>query len=231
MRAAHSRPGSATLLACGVITAAALAGAAEPAAGPDGREANVGRPWMVSEASLPAGFPGPGPIDEVIIKTYPAHRLARATAVQGGNRLFMQLFRHIERNEIAMTAPVVMGWSDAMPGDAGGNGRGGEREPASMAFLYGKPTLGRAGADPADPVVVVEDAPETVVVSVGLRGSYDEATLKRGLERLRAWLTKHPEWTEAGPPRSLAYNSPFVPWFAKYSEVQIPVARQPDDTP
>jgi hypothetical protein len=95
-----------------------------------------------------------------------------------------------------------------------------------MAFLYGKPTLGAAGADPADPVVVVEDAPETVVVSIGLRGGYDAATMNRGLERLRAWLAEHPEWTEAGQPRSLAYNSPFVPWFAKYSEVQIPVARK-----
>jgi hypothetical protein len=67
--------------------------------------------------------------------------------------------------------------------------------------------------------------PETVVVSVGLRGSYDEATMNRGLERLRAWLGEHAEWTVAGAPRSLAYNSPFVPGFAKYSEVQIPVIR------
>lgn len=50
-------------------------------------------------------------------------------------------------------------------------------------------------------------------------------------ERRRAWLTEHPEWTAAGPPRSLAYNSPFVPGFVKYSEVQIPVARRPADTP
>jgi hypothetical protein len=185
---------------------------------------------MVSEASLPTGFPAPGPIDEVIVKTYPAHRLARATAGQGGNRMFMKLFRHIERNEIAMTAPVVMGWGDAKAGNDGGKGRG-DREPESMAFLYGKPTLGQAGADPADPVVVVEDAPETVVVSIGLRGGYDAATMNRGLEQLRAWLAEHPEWTAAGPPRSLAYNSPFVPGFVKYSEVQIPVARRPADAP
>ena len=48
--------------------------------------------------------------------------------------------------------------------------------PESMAFLYGKPTLGAAGA-----------------------------------------------------PRSLAYNSPFVPGFAKYSEVQFPVVRVTDE--
>jgi hypothetical protein len=226
MRSRIHLDASAALLACCVICAAALAGATEPAAGPADGEANMGRPWMVSEASLPAGFPAPGPINEVIIKTYPAHRMARATAGQGGNRMFMKLFRHIERNEIAMTAPVVMGWGDAKAGETGGNDRGGDQAPDSMAFLYGKPSLGVAGADPADPVVVVEDAPETVVVSIGLRGGYDAATMRRGLERLRAWLTEHPEWTEAGPPRSLAYNSPFVPGFVKYSEAQIPVERK-----
>ena len=230
MRSGFSHAVSGALLACGVIAAAVAAGAAEPGAGPAGGEAKVGRPWMVSEASLPTGFPAPGPIDEVIVKTYPAHRLARATAGQGGNRMFMKLFRHIERNEIAMTAPVVMGWGDAKAGNDGGKGRG-DREPESMAFLYGKPTLGQAGADPDDPVVVVEDAPETVVVSIGLRGGYDAATMNLGLEQLRAWLAEHPEWTAAGPPRSLAYNSPFVPGFVKYSEVQIPVARRPADAP
>ncbi len=175
----------------------------------------MGRPWMVSEASLPAGFPGPGPAGEVIVKTYPSHRLAR-TAGQGANGGFMRLFRHIDRNDISMTAPVVMGWGD-------------KRTPETMAFLYGKPSLGTVGPDSADPLVVVEDAPQTVVVSIGMRGAYDEGTVKRGLEQLRMWLAKHPEWTEVGPPRSLAYNSPFVPGFAKYSEVQIPVVPRADD--
>ena len=66
-------------------------------------------------------------------------------------------------------------------------------------------------------------------VSIGMRGAYDEGTVKRGFEQLRMWLTKHPEWTEVGPPRSLAYNSPFVPGFAKYSEVQIPVVPRADN--
>jgi hypothetical protein len=190
-------------------------------------EDDVGRPWMVSEASLPAGFPGPGPVGRVIVKTYPAHRLARAAGKQGGNGAFMKLFRHIERNEIEMTAPVVMDWTDNQDGGE----RRGSRQPASMAFLYAQPTLGAVGQDPADPAVVVADAPETVVASIGLRGAYDEATTNRGLEQLRAWLAEHPEWVEAGPPRSLAYNSPFVPWFARYSEVQLPVARKAGGQP
>jgi hypothetical protein len=195
-----------------LVTGAAVA--AEPVGKPAKGANDVARPWMVSEAKLPAGFPAPGPVGEVIIKTYPTHRMARAAPGKGADGMFMKLFRHIERNEISMTAPVVMGWAGEKAAAKG---------PESMAFLYGKPTLGTPGADPVDPVVVVEDVPEAVVVSIGLRGAYDEATVNRGLAQLQAWLAEHKEWTVAGPPRSLAYNSPFVPWFAKYSEVQIPV--------
>ena len=68
---------------------------------------------MISEAKLPAGFPPPGPVGDVIVKTYPAHRLARTSsdAAGGDNRMFMKLFGHIKRNDIAMTAPVTMDWS------------------------------------------------------------------------------------------------------------------------
>lgn len=183
-------------------------------------EADVGgqpdKPWMVSEASLPEGFPPPGPVDEVILKTYPAHRLARVTAEGGSNGMFMKLFRHIERNEIKMTAPVEMTWSE--------EGEKPARDPDAMAFLYGSTAIGTPGADEADPNVIVEDVPEIQVVSIGLRGAYDEKTFRRGYEKLEAWLAEHPEWEPAGGPRTLGYNSPFVPNFFKVSEVQIPVA-------
>jgi effector-binding domain-containing protein len=174
------------------------------------------KPWMVSEASLPEGFPQPGPVDEVILKTYPAHRLARVTAEGGSNGMFMKLFRHIERNEIKMTAPVEMTWSE--------EGEKPARDPDAMAFLYGSTAIGTPGADEADPNVVVEDIPEIQVVSIGLRGAYDEKTFRRGYGKLEAWLAEHPEWKPAGAPRTLGYNSPFVPNFFKVSEVQIPVA-------
>ena len=177
-----------------------------------GQEADVQRPWMFSEAKLPEGFPAAGPVNEVIVKTYPAHRLARVRAEGGSNGMFMKLFRHIERNEIAMTAPVEMSWQQA----AG-------KEPVAMAFLYAKPSIGAAGADPEDQRVVVEDIPEIKVVSIGLRGSYDKSTFDRGATRLEAWLKEHPEWKAAGDLRTLAYNSPFVPGLVKYSEAQIPI--------
>jgi hypothetical protein len=178
---------------------------------------------MFSEAKLPEGFPAAGPVNEVIVKTYPAHRLARVRAEGGGNGMFMKLFRHIERNEIAMTAPVEMSWQPAAPDHAGTPAPAVGKEPAAMAFMYAKPSIGAAGADPEDPRVIVEDIPEIKVVSIGLRGGYDKATFDRGAKLLEAWLTTHPEWRSAGGLRALAYNSPFVPGFAKYSEVQLPI--------
>jgi effector-binding domain-containing protein len=185
-------------------------------------EEKPARPWLVPEASLPEGFPPPGPVDEIVVKTYPAHRLARVRAEGGGNGMFMKLFRHIERNDITMTAPVEMSWPGERPAEEGPPAAVG-REPEAMAFLYGKATIGAAGADPKDPQVVVEDVPEVKVVSIGLRGGYDKATFDRGAKRLAAWLAEHPQWRAAGGLRTLAYNSPFVPGFAKYSEAQLPI--------
>lgn len=184
-------------------------------------EDTVRKPMMISEAKLPQGFPGPGPVGEVITKTYPAHRLARVRSGDRGNDgSFMKLFRHIERNEIAMTAPVEM---EMAVGD------GGETMPksTSMAFLYGSADTGTPGPDPADPNVVVEDIPEITVVSLGVRGSYREERFAEFTGKLEAWLAEHPEWVVSGPPRTLAYNSPFVPGVLKYAEVQIPIAPAP----
>jgi hypothetical protein len=106
-----------------------------------------------------------------------------------------------------------------------------------MAFLYARQDIGTPGPDPADAAVVVEEAPETLVASLGVRGGYGERTFAAGLAEVRAWLAEHPEWREAGPPRALAYNSPFVPGILKYAEVQVPIApaeppgRKPDGPP
>ncbi|MBM4010312.1 MAG: ABC transporter substrate-binding protein [Planctomycetes bacterium] len=183
----------------------------------------VRKPMMISEAKLPAGFPAPGPVGEVLTKTYPAHRLARVRSGGGGDGSFMKLFRHIERNEIAMTAPVEMEMAVA---DGAGTAAG----TVSMAFLYGSPDTGTPGPDPADPNVVVEDVPETTVVSLGVRGSYREDRFTEFTGKLEAWLAGHPEWVAAGPPRTLAYNSPFVPGMLKYAEVQIPIAPAPAES-
>ncbi len=183
-------------------------------------EVPVAKPMMISEAKLPQDFPPPGPVNTVIIKTYPAHRLARVTAEkEDDNGMFMKLFGHIQRNEISMTAPVQMEWTTAETAPA--------RDPQSMAFLYGDAKVGSAGADPKDPRIIVEDVAELKVVSVGLRGGYGRDLLERGLKQLKEWLAKHPEWESTGTPRILGYNSPFVPNLFKYAEVQVPVTAKP----
>ena len=88
---------------------------------------------MIREAPLPEGYPEPGPVGQITIKRYPACRLARTPVADGrpngreqGNA-FMTLFRHIQKNEIAMTAPVEMTYH-AQPAA--------EPVETQMAFLY-----------------------------------------------------------------------------------------------
>jgi len=173
-------------------------------------------PLMFHEADLPKGFPRPGPVGEVMIKEYPAYRVARvrSTAVPGGsNGMFRPLFNHIKRSDIAMTAPVEMSYGIA---------DGSELE--AMAFLYPDTGTGVTGTDAADTRVEIVDVSAMLVLSVTMRGSYTDARFKKGLNMLEAWLENHPDRVHvAGPPRYLGYNSPFVPSFIRIGEVQLPV--------
>ena len=191
------------------------------------KEPEVKKPFMFNEAKLPLGFPPPSPTGQVVVKDYPAYRLARIRALDvgrsaGPNTMFGPLFNHIKRNDIAMTAPVEMTYPGATPVVS-------EKRAESMAFLYRDPSLGAAGPDEADPRVVVEDVPAMTVLSVAVRGGYTEANFTSGLDKLQAWLEANPGQVHAvGPPRYLAYNSPFVPGFLKVGEVQLPVERNPE---
>jgi len=178
------------------------------------------RPFMFKEAKLPAGFPSPGPVGEIIVKEYPAYRMAQIDrgrdGVKGGaNVMFRPLFDHIKRNNIAMTAPVEMGYTE--------HGEPGEGA-SSMAFLYGEPSWGTPGTDADDHRVVVEDVPAMTVVSIGVRGGYTDANFKKAISKLNAWVKQREHQVRVnGPPRYLAYNSPFVLGFLKYGEVQLPI--------
>lgn len=170
--------------------------------------------FIFNEAPLPKGYPRPGPIGVVMVKDYPMARAAMVRADDLGgadsNRMFMPLFNHIKKNDIAMTSPVVMGYSQS--GDV--------VAPNSMAFVYANVELGQIGMDGE---VNVEDFPAMTFVSVGVRGSYNESNFRKGLESLHAWLAANAQYEASGPPRYLGYNSPFVPGFLRYGEVQIPV--------
>jgi len=182
-------------------------------------------PFWIREAELPEGFPAPGPVGKVIMKEYPSYRMARFAAREGQaanqNGMFWPLFQHIKRNEIAMTAPVEMGYAADVTRQLEATS---SVEPRSMAFLYRRPTLGNTGPDRADSRVIVEDVPAMTVLSVGIRGDYTEGRLVKALRQLERWIAENPGRVEiAGEPRYLGYNSPMVVGFLRYGEVQLPV--------
>lgn len=168
------------------------------------------------EAELPAGFPTFTAVDELELRHYPACRMVRTEMKAGGPMgAFWPLFQHIKDNDIAMTAPVQVDWSEA-----------GERQrPARMAFLYGDPSKqpAQVGKD-----VSVENLPPTTVLSLGAIGEERNDVVAAMRERLLGWLRDNPQWVAAGPLRTMGYNSPMVGRDRRYFEVQIPVHRTDD---
>ncbi len=165
-----------------------------------------------AEADLPAGFPGPAPAGRLVLKRYPPYRAARA---EGGRGAFWTLFTHIKRNDVAMTAPVEM----TLEGGDGAAVR-------DMAFLYGRPDLGRAGRD--GPVEVL-DLPGATVLSVGLNGPVTEERAAAARRAIEARLASDPSLEAAGEYRLLGYNSPMIPEARRFYEIQRPV--RPATTP
>lgn len=166
--------------------------------------------WVMRSAAVPEGWPTPTRVGQVELKQYPVYR---AATVEGGETdpVFMTLFGHIKDNDIAMTAPVDMGY-DSSAGDASMN---------SMAFLYRTTELGQVGQD-GD--VIVSDVPEQTFASIGVRGDYTDERFNTNLATLNAWLDEQADtWEVAGDPRFLGYNGPFTPAFMRYGEVQVPV--------
>jgi effector-binding domain-containing protein len=126
--------------------------------------------------------------------------------------MFRPLFNHIKQNQIAMTAPVEMTYG------SGATGR--KAEPVAMAFIYPDP---RTAPAPRDSKVEVVDLPPTTVLSITVRGSYQKG-FEEGMNALREWLAKNPgRYGITGPPRFMGHNSPFVPWFLRIGEAQVPV--------
>ncbi|MGP1310692.1 MAG: heme-binding protein, partial [Phycisphaerales bacterium] len=181
----------------------------------------VGDEWVCGVSriptKLPVGYPPPTAIGAIELKWYPSVR--RATVEGGGsadwgtNFAFWPLFRHIERNDIAMTSPVEIDYEDVASADD---------RPSDwrMAFLYEKFSDGPAGEYGR---VTVRDAPPVVVLSAGVRGPYRVTNDQQALGALEAWLEQNPEWERVAPPRVLRYNGPEAPAARKWSEVQIPV--------
>jgi hypothetical protein len=173
------------------------------------------------DAPLPVGFPGATKPGEIEVKTYPAYRSAvakgRGMTFSSSDFLFWPLFQHIERNEIAMTAPVINTYKD--PGLLEKPDTRGE---VTMEFLYREPTQGKTGPD--GNLVEVSDHPAGRYVCLGFQGLMGDEAMREGVARLRSWLDEHrDEWTAAGPPRRLGYHGPMTPAPQRLWEVQIPI--------
>ncbi len=211
------------LLVVGIMLAALLGCASEQI---------TGKPFVIREAKLPQGFPLPGPVGEVVIKDYPAYRLAQVSAdregeTKGQEGMFMPLFNHIKRGKIPMTAPVEMGYPEQTgKTDNVRLATDHMRAAETMAFLYGESTWGQLGKDPDDRRVHVKDVSPMTVLSIAVRGRYNDAKFAEALGALREWVKANPNRVEVvGPPRYLCYNSPFMLWFLRYAEVQLPIKR------
>ena len=177
---------------------------------------NSGGTWYFDSAPLPEGWPELTPVDEVEIREYPTYRAAVVTEKDGRSGttpMFRALFQHISSNDIPMTSPVDMSY------DAD------DSRMTGMAFLYRTPALGPVGTDG---VVRVEDIPPRAYASTGVRGSYSTEHYAEGLARIQKWLAAQSTWKADGESRYLGYNSPFVLWFWRYGEVQVPVVRTTD---
>lgn len=165
------------------------------------------------DTALPVGYPAPTPPGAIDIKTYPSVRRAEISG-KGDEGGFMPLFRHIQRNDIAMTAPVEMDYQTS--GTA-------TLRTTSMSFLYYTSDMNEVGTDPKDPRITIRDTSPVTVVSMGGRGSYDRSRVQKDVAKLRAWLAESPTWEEAGEPRAQMYNGPSMTPWNKWLEVQIPI--------
>ena len=166
------------------------------------------------------GFPEPSPIGSIRIKQYPVVRTASAPVTTDRDGTFMALYNHLQEVELPMTSPVELTYAIE-------TGQENDRFLAMqrIAFLYPNASQGSVGTE--GQITVADVAPVTVV-SVAIRGDYTASRFEGATATLRAWLADRPgQYVAVGPPRVLAYNSPFVPWFMKYSEVQIPIREDP----
>jgi effector-binding domain-containing protein len=71
--------------------------------------------------------------------------------------------------------------------------------------------------------VVRETLPARIVASIGIRGGYSKESYEKNLAELRAWLKAQRNYRVIGEPYAVYWNSPFMLWFLKRSEVHVPV--------
>lgn len=220
--AATGVPTDATVLESGAWTlrvGGVPAAELETRAGEDGPLYSAG--VVKTDTKLAVGYPAPTPPGAIELKHYPSLRRAEFSSDGGhgamGANGFWPLFRHIQRNDIAMTAPVEMEYADTDQDE--------KADRWTMAFLYHTAENGPTGEDGG--VTVVDTEPKTFL-AIGVRSEPRWAAIADHATRLDAWLAKNPGWKRTGMPRTLGYNGPNIPAADQWWEVQVPVERVAD---
>jgi effector-binding domain-containing protein len=145
------------------------------------------------------------------IKTLPAGVLLEARSegeyFRENNGLFRRLFAAIQKNQIPMTTPVEAGV-----------------RPGTMVFY-----LDPKSAKRADLVlqggVRRREVEARVVASIGIRGGYSKESFEENARKIREWIDTQLGWKPAGDPYVVYWNSPFMIWFLKRSEVHLPIRK------
>lgn len=162
---------------------------------------------MAYEQAYPMTEPG---VCEV--KSLPAGVILEARTDGGyfreNNGLFRKLFATIQQNQIPMTTPVEAGI-----------------QPGSMTFYLDAASSQRKDLKLMGGVEKKELEKRTVA-SIGIRGGYSRESFEKNQAKLREWLRMQKEWEAAGEAYAVYWNSPFMIWFLKRSEVHLPVRQK-----
>lgn len=144
------------------------------------------------------------------VKTLPAATLLMTRTDNDyfaeNNRLFRPLFRYIQANEIPMTIPVEA-----------------EIDPGTMYFYVDEAHSSKQ-LENTDDVSAVE-LPKRTVLSLGVRGSYNEKNFAKARGQLIDYLAQQDDWVQEGSTRAVYWNGPFTIGFLKRSEVHIPIKK------
>ncbi len=157
--------------------------------------------------SASEAFP-PTPVGQIELKTLPAGTLLKSTGTKSyfeqSNGLFGPLFRYISSHDIAMTTPVEA-----------------QINPGSMYFWVAESEQQKVAGNAGGVEVIAQ--PERLVASLGVRGGYSEENFEKARDQLETWLQQQKDIEATGPAYAVYWHGPFRPWFAKRSEVHVPV--------
>jgi len=145
------------------------------------------------------------------IKTLPAGVVLKARSSREyfseNNGLFRRLFDAIQKNQVPMTTPVEAGV-----------------RPGTMIFYLDPKSAQRSNLT-LEKGVERSVVQERVVASVGIRGGYSKESFGENSKKLIDWVRSQPGWKITGEPYAVYWNSPFMIWFLKRSEVHLPVQK------